>query len=363
MQRGLWARTLERAAFISVLLGGMACDDAEGGAPRPRDSGSETDPADASREVAADGGGTNHLSWVPPVVRYPDAKSTETFRLSQTGLYRDMASKELAPDLIEYEPAYKLWSDGAEKRRWLRLPPGAAIDTSDMDHWVFPIGTMFFKEFSLDGKRLETRLVARLGPKPEDYFMGAFVWNDDESDAVFERGGEANVRGTEHDVPETKRCFTCHNGEQGRALGYSAVQQPAAQAPLSDPPTQPYVVPGDDVARRALGYLHANCGNCHNPNGTSRTDTNLTLRLEVGEQTVEDTGIYRTSVGVDLDHWLQHGFDLRIAAGEPASSAVLARMNSRSKDDAMPPFASERVDESGVELVQQWIESLSKAAN
>ena len=40
-------------------------------------------------------------------------------------------------------PAYELWSDGALKRRWIRLPPDGRIDTSDMDSWVFPIGTQF----------------------------------------------------------------------------------------------------------------------------------------------------------------------------------------------------------------------------
>jgi mono/diheme cytochrome c family protein len=227
-----------------------------------------------------------------------------------------------------------------------------------MDHWVFPVGTMVFKEFRLDGKLLETRLVARLGLNPDDYFMGAFRWYDDESDAVFVRDGGNDVRETGHDIPAVKKCFTCHNGDRGRVLGYSAVQQPAAKAALSDPPAEPYVVPGDAIAREALGYLHANCGNCHNPTGTSRTDTNLTLRLEVAERAVEDTGIYRTSVRIDLDRWLHNGFDLRIAPADPDRSAVLARMKTRNKDDAMPPFASEQVDTDGIELVRKWIESL-----
>lgn len=306
------------------------------------------------------GCGGEERAWVPPRVDYPDAKSTATFRLSQTGLYRDIQTKELAPDLLEYEPEYALWSDGAKKRRWLRLPEDGTIDTSDMDHWVFPIGATFFKEFKREGKRVETRMVARIGPEPDDYFMGAFVWNDDETDAVFARGGEPNARGTEHDVPEAKRCFTCHNGDRGRVLGYSAVQQPLAAAPLSDPPARPYLVPGDDVARQALGYLHANCGNCHNPDGTSRTDTNVTLRLSVDEHSVEETAIYQSTVGVDLDSWLQKGFDSRISAGEPERSAVLVRMKTREKDDAMPPFASEIPDEDGMETVDEWIASLPR---
>ncbi len=348
MSSGRWARRLQRACCTYALVAALACDDASD-APSTRDSGVD---------AAAAAGGE---PYEPPAVDFPDAKSTREFRLSETGLYSDMATKALAPDLIEFEPAYTLWSDGAEKRRWLRLPPGTKIDTRDMDHWVFPVGTMFFKEFAIDGRRLETRVVARLGTEPEDYFMGAFRWDDDESDAVFVREGDENVRGTDHDVPEVKRCFTCHNGDRGRALGYSAVQQATPRAPLSDPPDAAYVVPGDDVARTALGYLHANCGNCHNPEGTSRTDTKLTLRLEVSEHSVEDTSIYRSAVGVDLDYYLRKGFDARIVPGEPERSAVLARMEARTKDDAMPPFATEKVDAAGVNLVRRWIASLPAA--
>ena len=38
-------------------------------------------------------------------------------------------------------PRYPLWSDGAEKQRYLSLPPGTQIDTSNMDDWKFPVGT------------------------------------------------------------------------------------------------------------------------------------------------------------------------------------------------------------------------------
>src|SRR5690349_1150852 len=79
-------------------------------------------------------------------------------RLSSAGLYTNIAKKELAKDLVEFTPRYQLWSDGAEKRRWIRLPKGATIDKTDIGRWRFPVGTQFFKEFSLEGRRLETRL-------------------------------------------------------------------------------------------------------------------------------------------------------------------------------------------------------------
>src|SRR5688572_24193543 len=83
-------------------------------------------------------------------------------RLSQTALYRDIADKEVSSSAQEFQPRYVLWSDGADKRRWIRLPAGKSIDTSDLDHWKFPVGTQFYKEFSAGGKRLETRLIEKV---------------------------------------------------------------------------------------------------------------------------------------------------------------------------------------------------------
>src|SRR5262245_14620897 len=77
-------------------------------------------------------------------------------RLSQTGLFA--AGR---PDLIDarclpFVPQYPLWSDGAQKRRWLRLPEGSAIDARDPDAWQMPIGARVWKELSF-GQRVETR--------------------------------------------------------------------------------------------------------------------------------------------------------------------------------------------------------------
>src|SRR4051812_10459345 len=57
--------------------------------------------------------------------------------LSETGLYADIATGELALGVAPYTPRFSLWSDGSEKQRWLLLPEGAQIDTSNMDDWAF----------------------------------------------------------------------------------------------------------------------------------------------------------------------------------------------------------------------------------
>ena len=186
--------------------------------------------------------------------------------------------------LLAFVPRYVLWTDGAVKRRWLALPAGTTIDTSDPAHWQLPVGATLVKEFaSPDGVRLETRLIERVaatGDPQVDYWMGAFVWDDDDADARFVPDGARDVRGTAHNVPTVKNCFTCHDGDAGRVLGFSAVQLPEVPPEvLSDPPLHSFVPPGDAVASAALGYLHANCAHCHNPQGSARPDTDMNTRL------------------------------------------------------------------------------------
>ena len=280
-----------------------------------------------------------------------------TFWLSQTGLYSDIRTKSLAADLIGFEPTHALWSDGVDKQRWLRLSQEGRIDTSDTDHWQFPIGAMLFKEFARGGRRLETRLISRTGQGPDDYFMGAFIWNDDESDARYVPGGARDVRGTEHDVPSTKQCVVCHDGEPGRILGYSAVQQVAApEAILSDPSVLSFRVPGDTVTARALGYLHANCGHCHAQSGAAWPDTDLDLRLRTHDALPEETASYRSSVGMTMSDAKSRQY--RIVPGSAAESGVYHRMSERGPMIQMPPLATEQVDTSGLEAIAAWISAL-----
>ena len=67
------------------------------------------------------------------------------------GLYSDWATKTVASGVRQYDPGLHLWSDGASKTRWIYLPPGTKIDTTDMNEWTFPPGTKIWKEFVVGG--------------------------------------------------------------------------------------------------------------------------------------------------------------------------------------------------------------------
>src|ERR1044072_87423 len=101
--------------------------------------------------------------------------------LQDTGLYSDFAALQVDKTHLAFSPQYPLWTDGAAKRRWISLPPGTAIDASDPDAWIFPVGTRLWKEFSFGGQRAETPFMER---QPDGLWLyAAYAWSADGRDA------------------------------------------------------------------------------------------------------------------------------------------------------------------------------------
>lgn len=348
-------RTRVASAVLALLLTGCGGD-------------GEDDAIDAA--VVIDASTVPDASTIPDAVPAPDG-SFMPQTLSQTGLYADIPSDTLAPGVRRFEPAGELWSDGATKRRWVYLPPGTTIDTSDMDYWDLPVGTKLWKEFTRDGVRVETRLMYKTGPG--QWFFMPYIWNDDESDADAAMYGQVNARGTSHDVPRPVDCLKCHEGVPDRALGFSALQLDHAQGDLtladliaegllSNPPAgtaSPYFpLPGDATAQAALRYVHANCGGCHNPQ-TYVDEVSIRLRLDTDAlATIEGTDLYMTTVGKDPQRAPPPGSTAIIEPGNPGTSALYLRMGSRGELYSMPPTGTEEVDATGAAAVQAWIEAL-----
>jgi hypothetical protein len=284
-------------------------------------------------------------------------------RLSLTGLYAAEASGSLAPDVRSFRPRYELWSDGASKQRWIWLPPGAQINTTDQNSWQFPVGTKLWKEFTRDGVRVETRLLQHL---PSGWVGLAYVWSRDGTDAMAAPYGAIDVLGTPHNVPASNECNACHGGRSSHVLGFSAVQlaQPAAADSLnledlvrleliSHPPAAMPEVPGTESEQAVLGYLHANCSHCHNARRPNREgarcfdpDMDLDFSLSANESpSVAETSTYRTTKDV-------------IEPGRPDDSTLFELVNQRSRFRQMPPLATEQVDQPAVALLRQWIEDM-----
>ncbi len=309
-------------------------------------------------------------------------------RLSETGLYADPAALTLDPANRPFSPQYPLWSDGAQKRRWVYLPPGAAIDAANADSWVFPTGTKFWKEFSFGGRKVETRLLWKVGD--EDWVFATYLWNENQTDA--ERAPERGVRnhadigsGSRHTIPGVLDCRACHDSRRTEILGFSALQLSTDRdpgAPHAEPlepgmvtlktlveegrltPSRedlvrnpPRIAADSPRTRSVLGYFTTNCGACHNGESTLES---LGLLLKHPAAAVPESAApgIATTVGQE-GRWEIPGTTpaekRRIAPGAPDASTLLHRMRSRRPSTQMPPLGTVVADEEAIALVERWI--------
>ena len=289
-------------------------------------------------------------------------------KLSQTGLYQDIKTNTLAADVEEYQPAHVLWTDGATKRRFFYLPKGTQIDTSDMDYWQYPIGTKAWKEFTRDGKRIETRLLHKVGA--DNWQVMAYIWLDDGSDAVAAPLGQDNAKGTQHDVPGIAACENCHGKMPDQLLGVSAIQlshnlgglnldQLSKNGKLTVPPKAAFFLPGSKTEQQALGYLHANCGNCHNDRSFVFTTVAMRLWLDTASLgSVAQTPTYKTTVNKPVTSATPTKNSYRIVPGKAAESDLYFRIGQRGTLVQMPPLGTELVDKQGLATIESFIANL-----
>jgi hypothetical protein len=314
----------------------------------------------------------------------PTPQAPPPARLSETGLF-EPNSTTVRAGLIRFSPQYPLWSDGTRKRRWIELPVGASIDAAQVDAWEFPAGTKLWKEFGY-GRPIETRTIERLADG--SWRFATYIWKADGSDALLAPDDGAVVAvadapGGRYAVPGRADCIACHEGAPVPVLGFSALQLSPDRdpnAPHADPkrPGQadlrtlaasgrlrglpphlltnpPRIDAATPTARAALGYLHGNCGHCHNAAGA------LTgLELLLAQQAQADArGAERT-----LASLLGHSSRFRpadgtaaqrIAAGGHGGSVLTYRMKTDNPLARMPPLGVRVVDTDGVALIERWI--------
>jgi mono/diheme cytochrome c family protein len=113
----------------------------------------------------------------------------------------------------------------------------------------------------------------------------------------------------------------------------------------------PALAKADDETRnledRARSYLDANCAHCHRPRGTvatfdARYDTPLAEQNLIDGRVLIDERIDNSRVIAPNDIW---------------RSILFMRANTI-ESFKMPPLARNTIDEAGMKLLRQWIESL-----
>jgi uncharacterized repeat protein (TIGR03806 family) len=309
--------------------------------------------------------------------------------LSETGAFGDVRQLRPIRALIPYDLIVAFWSDGAVKSRWAAIP-NQKVKFSTTGEWQFPAGTVFVKHFELPvdeenpnvRRRLETRLLVR--DSAGGVYGVTYKWRADESDAELLSGSvteDIAIRTTSGEVrhqtwyyPSRKDCLTCHTAGAGGVLGVKTRQMnhdlaypggvtdnelrtwnhlglfdPALK--LQDLSAFATLAAADDVTRsledRARSYLDANCSHCHRPGGTvAYFDARYTTPLN-------DQGLINGPVLID------QGIDRpRIISPHDTWRSIAYMRVSTNGDIRMPPLARETIDDKGVALLGEWINSL-----
>ena len=305
-------------------------------------------------------------------------------RLSETGIFSDLATLTPHAGIYPYDINLPFWSDGSSKERWFSIP---AISNKMVfgaeTNWSFPTGAYFIKHFEAETvvgdpsskKRLETRVLIK---KELDAYGITYKWNDEgtEAELVSEYGetrqfavtNGTSIRQQTWIYPGRQECMACHTTVGGIVLGFNTPQlnrnggfgatnqnqiEALALSGFLENPPEHYKglfaysrLENTNVSRtfRVKSYLAANCSFCHQPEGSARGvwDGRITTPLSAAN-------IINGSLFNDID-----STNKVVVPGDASRSALLKRLQATDQD-RMPPVGSTVHDEAAIALLLEWI--------
>jgi uncharacterized repeat protein (TIGR03806 family) len=354
------------------------CDDFDDGTP-----GNGSCPSEAELVCGAPGTGVH---W--------DAAGVDCPTLSQYRLFTDPTDPTASPNPggVPYDLTTPLFSDYAQKYRFVFTPPGTQITYDPSTPFDFPVGTIISKTFSfaydlrdpgLGEEVVETRLLVR---RPLGWEGLVYVWDAGMTEATLTPAGttrevtwthfDGSVRSTTYEVPSAIKCGFCHFGLGDDPIGptarllnrdypyaggtenqldhWSGIGILTGAPPSGSAPRLPvWDDPSDGtLEQRARAYLESNCAHCHNPDGRAGF-TGLTLRHD--SPLDASYGVCDPASDGGAGSGLTYGF----VPGAPAQSVALFRMGAITSPVKMPEVSRSVVHEEGVALVDAWMGSLS----
>ena len=327
-------------------------------------------------------------------------------KLSNSGLFTDVAKHEMRPGVIPYSVNSPLWSDGSQKARFFAIPHDAGndgvppkISAGGNRGWGFPEQTVLVKSFSVDmvdgdpksRRWIETRFLHR---ENKEWVGYSYRWNNEQTDAtlvgkagadiVFKvRASDGSLVDRKWRYPSRAECMVCHSRAANYVLGlstpqmnrdhdYSAIggrvdnqlrtlehlgyfklKRKGGKDAAFNPDDHPRLAdPYDEsapLADRALSYLHSNCAQCHVAAGGGNSQMILSFGTKPDKQNLIDADPLHDRFGI-ADAKL-------VAPGSPERSLVLQRIARRGPGQ-MPQLATTLVDERAVAMFKEWIKEL-----
>ena len=291
--------------------------------------------------------------------------------LSDYGFFTNATGQQPADGVTPYRLNTPLWSDGAEKLRFVYIPPGQQAKANGEGLLDLPVGSAMFKTFKFGGKLIETRVLLH---RADGWLALPYVWDADQQEARLTLGGKRielagpDGKAISYAVPNKNQCKECHGlAGQVTPIGPKAYNLSAAWlealnrvGKLDKVPAVTKRIPlwedrdHADPALAARGYLEANCAHCHNPNGAA---SNSGLYLGWQQTDPIKLGIGKRPVAAGRG---SGNLDFDVLPGDPAHSILYYRMASLEGGEAMPELGRSALDPAGLAAVQRWIGEMKK---
>lgn len=311
--------------------------------------------------------------------------------LSEYGFFvGELKSLQPADGIVPYDLNTPLFSNYAEKLRFIKLPAGTKAVYNDTAIFNLPVGTILIKNFYYHNdfrkpekgrKIIETRLLAH---RKEGWATYQYIWNEAQTEAVFEPIGDAttvsyiDAKGKQvtapYVIPNQNQCKGCHaqgskllpigpaarhlNGDYKYSEGKKNQLEYWAAKNMIDLPagTKPanaiWANKSASIESKARAYLDINCGFCHSKRGPANTSG---LFLDIHNNNPTSLGINKTPVAAGRG---SGGFQYDIVPGNPSKSILIYRMSSTDPGISMPEIGREQIHKEGVAVISEWIKGL-----
>ena len=298
-----------------------------------------------------------------------------------------------AKNVLPYQLNTPLFSDYAEKLRFVYLPEGTSANFQSEEVFDFPIGAVLIKNFfyfnDLRNKKerriLETRLLIHQAEGWEAY---PYIWNEEQTEAYLDVAGDTkevswkDEKGKKqqlnYSIPNVNQCKSCHlkagkmtpiglvarqlnsefsykDGKMNQLQKWEKVgklQNLPALAQIKAFPIWAEASSGT-VESRARAWLDINCAFCHNPQGAASTSG---LFLEYSQTNATALGVLKTPVAAGRG---SGNFKFDIVPSKPEESILVHRIASTDPAVMMPELGRKTVHKEGLEAVKNWIKELN----
>ena len=322
-------------------------------------------------------------------------------RLSDWGIVSLEGERlRVSDQTLVYELNTALFSDYALKLRTLYLPEGTHADFDATDTFNLPVGSIISKTFiypktqtgalltssnwngdpsaihTSDFELMETRLMVK---QASGWDALPYVWDGD--DAYLSLTGTirpmtlVNGKALNYLVPSKNQCASCHatNHTSGELLpiGIKARHLDRSTAVYNKnqldhwaergwltnvshehTPNAIWGETGQTLDHQARSYLDINCGHCHNAQGAADTSG---LLLDYEDHPASALGLCKPPIAAGRG---SGGHSYSIVPGQAEHSILSFRLATNDPGMMMPELGRSLVHQEGLEIINQWINSM-----